>query len=504
MAARNYCREHYTDLALIENYVENTDVYRTKPADVGVWIGLYRVPWTWSDNSGSLFKNWMSGEPNNYKGTQHCVTENIQHEWNDENCNYWYTVLCHEDKKLKMTMVKVKIQSDADASDLATNKQILQQVGAVLHNRRLLDIKLRWNTEPRKQKKKLTTQPQCESQRHMYTLLRNVYSVDHWIAVKLEMDHKWIVISLFGFGITSCFCFTARKYHYVKITANYIQARTYCREKFTDLATIESVDVIKSLERPSWATSVVWIGLNDDPKSWKAAMGAEANSWKWSATGQTSKDGYSNWSAGDPNFVNAQEWCVAIQNNGGWADYPCEEKKMSVCFDATANGKHYASISTPLTWTDAQAYCRQFHTDLAIVENAEENKAVHAVNAANVAWIGLYRTPWTWSDGSSSTFRNWKPGRPDNGYGVEACGFEYPDRTWDDDRCSSSYFFLCHEDPDLKITRITMKILSDADITDPAINTQVLQQIGTKLTNQGWMGFKLQWKIEPRQQKEEK
>uniref|UniRef100_A0A4W6CFB3 C-type lectin domain-containing protein n=1 Tax=Lates calcarifer TaxID=8187 RepID=A0A4W6CFB3_LATCA len=70
--------------------------------------------------------------------------------------------------------------------------------------------------------------------------------------------------------------------------------------------------------------------------------------------------------------------------------------------DTNANGKSYVLVSMMQTWKEAQAYCRQYHTDLA------------SVRESGLVWTGLYRVPWTWSDKSSSNFTNWYPGEPDN------------------------------------------------------------------------------------------
>lgn len=90
--ARDYRREYYKDLAVIENSVENTNVYKAKPAGGSAWIGVYRVPWTWSDNINSLFRNWLNEDVK----VNHCMTENAQHKWDDDDCMLKYTFICHE------------------------------------------------------------------------------------------------------------------------------------------------------------------------------------------------------------------------------------------------------------------------------------------------------------------------------------------------------------------------------------------------------------------------
>lgn len=94
--AQNYCRQNYKDLTIIENSVENAYVVNAVPPSAEIWIGLYRSPWKWSDNSISLFRNWRTGKPDNYNINQYCVTEDDQHQWDDDNCETTYAFLCYK------------------------------------------------------------------------------------------------------------------------------------------------------------------------------------------------------------------------------------------------------------------------------------------------------------------------------------------------------------------------------------------------------------------------
>uniref|UniRef100_A0A8C5H948 C-type lectin domain-containing protein n=1 Tax=Gouania willdenowi TaxID=441366 RepID=A0A8C5H948_GOUWI len=74
---------------------------------------------------------------------------------------------------------------------------------------------------------------------------------------------------------------------------------------------------------------------------------------------------------------------------------------FSAVDSSTLGKKIYTVSETDVSWKDAQSYCRANHKDLAVVENAEELSEV-ILNVTDFAWFGLYRQPWSWSDGRSN------------------------------------------------------------------------------------------------------
>ncbi|KAG7474102.1 hypothetical protein JOB18_002101 [Solea senegalensis] len=277
------------------------------------------------------------------------------------------------------------------------------------------------------------------------------------------------------------------------------QAQNYCRQHYTDLATFESHDDISMLE-PTFSYSSAWIGLFDDPKSWKEKLGNDHNSWRWSETGQTGKTTFQAWASREPSFWNAQEACVIMNTNGNWVDTNCTKTLTFVCYTVTHQGeKVYHLIPTRKSWNSAQQYCRENYIDLAMIDNANENAKVLSKIGGQTSWIGLYRVPWTWSDRSPSSFKNWNDSEPTNSTSKKHCVAELWHHKWQSIRCPSLLPFICQQVMTLKTT-VGMQIMTDANLTDPAVIEQFLQQIHVRLTNQGWTDFKLQWRNLPSNQ----
>uniref|UniRef100_H2MP99 C-type lectin domain-containing protein n=1 Tax=Oryzias latipes TaxID=8090 RepID=H2MP99_ORYLA len=115
------------------------------------------------------------------------------------------------------------------------------------------------------------------------------------------------------------------------------------------------------------------------------------------------------------------------------------------------NKKNYIFINQTMSWSSAQQYCRKNYKDLAMIENQEENTEAQNTKPSNYkVWIGLYQEPWTWSDGSKSSFRNWDPSSLNNYGGNQHCGTENSENVWGDEDCSVKRAFICHQGEHLK------------------------------------------------------
>ncbi|XP_029617696.1 lithostathine-1-alpha-like [Salmo trutta] len=139
-------------------------------------------------------------------------------------------------------------------------------------------------------------------------------------------------------------------------------AQSYCRENYTDLATVDDMeDLNRLITSPNDYKLCYWIGLKK----------GDSMKWHWSLAGR----------------------CI----------YREEKQDTNLT---------YVLIQENKTWIDAQSYCRQHHTDLVSVRNQTENTEIdQKISLRGLpVWIGLFLDSWIWSDQSDSSFRNWWSG----------------------------------------------------------------------------------------------
>ncbi|XP_073331683.1 uncharacterized protein [Pagrus major] len=239
-------------------------------------------------------------------------------------------------------------------------------------------------------------------------------------------------------------------HEYILVThpkMSWTEAQSYCREQHGDLATISNVqvnsriaDMAKDWEEP------FWIGLYED-----------IYSWKWSLMGEHYYTGvvedYRQWQEDQPDNVGADEYCVSMMEDGFWRDNSCTFVKMPLICFADGSSDQYVLVTEQKSWFEAQSYCRQHHTDLVSVRSPAENQELRSRlqtnQAVQEAWIGLHRDSWTWSDGSSSLFRQWWPNQPSNENNSQTCATMHKG-SWDNFKCDTEFSILCQN-----ITEVT-------------------------------------------------
>ncbi|KAI4874419.1 hypothetical protein NFI96_032054, partial [Prochilodus magdalenae] len=466
--AQSYCRDRHTDLVRVRNQTENQQVFnltKQSHSDSAIWIGLFNDSWTWSDQSNSSFRYWKSG-PDHYGQGAECAAVSITEKgrWDNETCSNQLPFICHQNKL-------ILIQQNLTWSEALwyCRENHLDLVS--VHSE---EIQL-WVKEVAQ---KASTEHVWLGLRHTCTLSfwfwvsgesicyqnwaadngtaeDDCWSVERTGAVQSGGEQKWVSLSEnlnlnficttyeAVYGVSA---YVPHRYHFVNENKTWTEAQNYCRQTYTDLATINTRREMEyaNVFLVNKATGVVWIGLKRG-----------AGEWQWSLTGGGSyRKGYAylNWSDGEPNNARNNEACVVMKKDKGrWNDEPCNTEHTFVCYhENKTNNETYIFINETKKWRDAQNHCRKQYTDLASVRNLTENQQIWALARSSISdsfWIGLFNDSWMWADQSDSSFRYWADNQPDNQDGKEDCSIvSMADQgRWHDENCEKPHPFICHE-----------------------------------------------------------
>uniref|UniRef100_A0A8C2I7E3 C-type lectin domain-containing protein n=1 Tax=Cyprinus carpio TaxID=7962 RepID=A0A8C2I7E3_CYPCA len=128
------------------------------------------------------------------------------------------------------------------------------------------------------------------------------------------------------FTLTLC----APQFVFVNESKTWAEAQRYCRDKYTDLATIgneqQTVQLLDTVNDDS--IDLAWIGLYDD-----------LNSWKWTLEDSdffsVGEKNFRNWYDHGPGNSGAQSLCVYIYygicDSGKWMDENCNYAFPFIC-----------------------------------------------------------------------------------------------------------------------------------------------------------------------------
>lgn len=114
------------------------------------------------------------------------------------------------------------------------------------------------------------------------------------------------------------------QYYVIMTRATWKNAQIYCRDKFTDLATVESELDWLSLNTAvakEGLTDVAWTGLYND-----------INSWRWSLN-DVRDFVFQMWQPGQPDNNGGHNACGSMGTGGYWWDFDCTKGYPSICFN---------------------------------------------------------------------------------------------------------------------------------------------------------------------------
>ncbi|KAL7398774.1 hypothetical protein ABVT39_015087 [Epinephelus coioides] len=315
------------------------------------------------------------------------------------------------------------------------------------------------------------------------------------------------------------------------------EAQSYCRENYTDLATVDNMEDMNTLNNTANTSKLVhpngwrgaWIGLYRDTYSWRWSL-SDTSFYK---PGETE---FRRWRDGEPSYINSTAHCTAMDEDGLWNSLQCSDSLKVVCSYVRGSDVTFILITKSMTWTEAQSHCRVNYTDLTSVRNMTENQKVQElIPAGERVWIGLFRDSWKWSDGSSSSFRHWLPWQPEDSGENQHCVAAYFDYSrfrgqWGDWYCDTRTAFICYSTPTSQTTSSSTAGFStpphylttssetqpesattkqvfrlkfhtqdpSLDPNDPAVMEDTLKKLKQKLKDQG-LGdnIKLSWRKQP-------
>ncbi|KAL1280938.1 hypothetical protein QQF64_015538 [Cirrhinus molitorella] len=434
--AQSYCRQHYTDLPTIHNSEENNQI--TKQIIMSdawyVWIGLFRDSWEWSDKSSLFFRHWATGQPSQSSGSGDCVgmSSTDSGKWVHESCDLQQPFICHGDEKLlrnQIVRLKLSCNGKCTLNDPSLQTDVLNEISEKLKSMGLKDeSKISW--------RKSVSSGETISEKLKSMGLESESKIS-WIKKEGEEvfheENNFMANSNNASNNQRLFWSSSavsRQYHYVNTVMSWSEAQSYCRERFTDLATVDSMDDVNRLVNLADAgySGSVWIGLK---------RGTQKR-WGWSAG--ESKTQYFNWASGQPDWDGD---CV-VTHSGVWHDTLCDYKRYFVCY---VENSGYIMVQSAKIWSDAQSYCRQNYRDLPTIHNSVENNQIKQILLSGYyIWIGLFQDSWEWSDKSSRLFRHWAKGQPSQSSGSGDCVGMTKNNSgkWAQHSCDLRQPFVCH------------------------------------------------------------
>ncbi|XP_016393998.1 macrophage mannose receptor 1 [Sinocyclocheilus rhinocerous] len=485
--AQSYCRAKHTDLAFVDRMGDASRLINIVDAGYSgsVWIGLKRATqkrWGWSKGEDTLaqYSAWNEGEPNNQN---ECAFLSYG-VWHTYQCSSVIHFVCYNGDTGYIWVQMWKNWAEAQSycrqhyTDLPTirNSEEQNQLKSIVSSSAWVWIGLFWDSWEWSDKWSnffrywAAGQP-SQSSGSGDCVGMSTTSSGKWIHESCVLQRPFIC---HGWPKSPY-----RTYQYMNEGMTWKDAQRYCRARFTDLATADSMNDVNRLVNivdPGYSGSV-WIGLH---------AGTEYR-WLWSM-GEGKISNYSIWNPGEPS---GDGECVR-SFNGSWYYESCSTVLPFVCFNDSTG---FIINNTAMTWRDAQSYCRQHHTDLASISSPEQQ---NLISNESSLWIGLFLDSWQWSDRRNLSFRYWEADQPSQSSGSGDCVGMSRNNSgkWAQYSCDLQQPFICYGADKLirkQIVRLKLSCYAKCTLNDPSLQTAFLNVISEKLKSMGLKSDKMSW-----------
>ncbi|XP_056091632.1 C-type mannose receptor 2-like [Rhinichthys klamathensis goyatoka] len=328
--AQRFCRENYTDLATADNINDMNELKKSvnDGGDQYVWIGLQRTgvdKWQWSSGEPALYLNWGTRQLNG--GDEACALLR-NGKWHDESCSHNHHFICNSSNSMNTGLVFVNEKKNwRDAQSFCRENHIdLVSVRNQNENQQIINDKQIPNDVwigLFRDSWQWSDQSDSSFRDWASDEPNNHGGYENCAVISPNALGKWI-----DDPCSKQLPFVCHEDKLILITETltWTEALRYCRQNYTDLVSVHSVQmqrrVMNVVKRAS--TEAVWLGLRHS---------CTVGLWFW-VSGETVC--YQNWAPGNGT---GDEDCVsavrsgAVQSGGDqrWISRPEHHKLNFIC-----------------------------------------------------------------------------------------------------------------------------------------------------------------------------
>ncbi|KAG7221458.1 hypothetical protein INR49_017227 [Caranx melampygus] len=240
--------------------------------------------------------------------------------------------------------------------------------------------------------------------------------------IRKNSQHAALVLVDIGHcSILTCHLYD---YHFINKSKTWDEAKSYCRDKHTDLAIVYNMSDMKRLQCSAGSSPEAWIGLRNRTGE---------KMWRWSLPGVKYKEDNGKWSNNEPDDPGGNQDCVWMDSAKRFHTLTCSNNNSFICYNGSSENFHVIDQKKP--WIEAQRFCREKHTDLLSGDQRDSFSY-----SGTGLWIGLFRDTWEWADGSNFSFRHWE------NLPTDECAVLKSSGNWSSSDCTEHKPFLCYDD----------------------------------------------------------